>query len=63
MNYRRIKYAKNTGEGRRNGAVKNRTQTYNPVTGQHVKRDTTNGQFIDAKDGKYKGVTTENKKK
>jgi hypothetical protein len=55
--------AKNTGEGRRNGAVKNRTQTYNPVTDQHVKRDRTTGQFIDAKKGKYKGVTDENKKK
>ncbi len=55
--------AKNTGEGRRNGAVKSRTQTYNPVTGQYVKRDTTNGQFMDAKEGKYKGVTDENKKK
>lgn len=55
--------AKNTGEGKRNGAVKNRTQTYNPVTDQHVKRDRTTGQFIDAKKGKYKGVTDENKKK
>lgn len=51
--------AKNTGEGRRNGAVKKRTQTYNQVTDQYVKRDTTTGKFIDAKKGKYKGVTKE----
>ncbi|MEL7665458.1 MAG: hypothetical protein AAGU10_15195 [Methanosarcina mazei] len=51
--------AKNTGENRRNGSVKDRTQTYNPVTDQHVKRDATTGQFISAKKGKYKGVREE----
>lgn len=49
----------NTGENTRKGAVKKRTQTYNPVTDQHVKRDTTTGQFIGAKKGKYKGVREE----
>jgi hypothetical protein len=55
--------AKNKGDGKRIGAVRDRTQTYNPVTDQHVKRDTTTGQFIGAKKGKYKGVTEEKKKK
>jgi hypothetical protein len=51
--------AKNTGENRRNGAVKGRSQTYNPVTDQCVKRDVTTGQFIGSKKGKYKGVREE----
>jgi hypothetical protein len=53
----------NTGENRRNGPVKKRTQTQNPLTGQYVKRDKTTGQFIGAKKGKYKGVTEEKKNK
>ncbi|HII79964.1 MAG TPA: hypothetical protein HA261_06140 [Methanosarcina sp.] len=51
--------AKNRGDGKRDGAVRDRTQTYNPVTDQYVKRDTTTGQFIGAKKGKYKGVREE----
>ncbi|MEC4817314.1 MAG: hypothetical protein SAK29_29190 [Scytonema sp. PMC 1069.18] len=31
--------AKNTGKGYRRGAVDNRSQTYNPVTEQWVKRN------------------------
>ncbi|MGB9928013.1 MAG: hypothetical protein ACPK85_06355 [Methanosarcina sp.] len=58
-----IDIAKNspTGDNRRIGAVKNRSQTYNPVTGDWVKRNTTNGKFMDVKnDGKpFKGVTKE----
>lgn len=57
--FKGIKMAKNTGENRRNGSVKGRTQTYNPVTDQHVKRDATTGQFIGAKKGKYKGIREE----
>jgi len=48
-------------EGQRNGAVKNRTQVYNPTTGNFVKRDATTGKFIGVKsDGKaFKGVIKE----
>lgn len=50
-----------TGDGHRIGAVKNRTQTYNPKTEQWVKRNSDTGKFMDAKqDGKpFKGVTKE----
>jgi hypothetical protein len=50
--------ATNTGQNRRIGAIKDRSQTYNPVTDQWIKRDTTTGKFMDVKvDGTpYKGV-------
>jgi len=50
-----------TGDGHRIGAVKDRTQTYNPKTEQWVKRDSDTGKFMDVKqDGKpFKGVTKE----
>ena len=50
------------GDGHRNGAVKDRSQTYNPKTETWVKRDRETGQFIDGKsDNKpFKGVTKEN---
>ncbi len=54
--------AKNTGNNHRDGAVKNRTQTYNPKTESWVKRDSDTGQFINQKtsDNKpFKGVTKE----
>ena len=49
------------GDGHRNGAVRDRSQTYNPKTETWVKRDTNNGRFMDQKaDGKpFKGVTKE----
>ncbi len=52
------------GDNRRIGAVKDRSQTFNPKTQQYVKRDTTTGRFIDVKqDGSpFKGVTKETKK-
>lgn len=52
--------AKNTGEGSRRGSVDNRTQTKAP-NGNHVKRDTDSGKFMDQKqDGKpFKGVAKE----
>lgn len=52
-----------SGDGHRNGAVKERSQTFNPKTESWVKRDTTNGQFMDGKaDSKpFKGVTKERK--
>jgi hypothetical protein len=53
--------ATNTGKSYRKGAVKGKSQTYNPVTGQYVKRDTTTGRFeATKKDGSpFKGVTKE----
>ena len=49
------------GDNARKGAVKDRTQTYNPKTEQWVKRDSDSGRFMDVKqDGKpFKGVTKE----
>lgn len=49
------------GDGHRNGAVKERTQTFNPKTETWVKRDTNTGKFLDGKaDGTpFKGVTKE----
>ncbi|WP_316812252.1 hypothetical protein [Pedobacter heparinus] len=50
-----------TGDGHRNGAVKDRSQTHNPKTDQWVKRDTDTGRFMDVKqDGTpFKGVRKE----
>lgn len=47
------------------GAVKERSQTFNPKTGLWVKRDTNTGLFIDNKvsGGKFKGVRQESLKK
>jgi hypothetical protein len=49
------------GDGHRNGAVRERSQTYNPQTEQWVKRDTETGRFMDVKkDGDpFKGVRKE----
>ena len=49
------------GDNRRIGAVRERSQTFNPVTQQYVKRDTTTGRFMDVKkDGTpFKGVRRE----
>lgn len=49
------------GDGHRNGAVKDRSQTYNPKTDSWVKRDTGSGRFMDRKaDPKpFKGVRKE----
>lgn len=51
------------GDGHRNGAVRQRSQTYNPVTEQYVKRDANTGRFMDVKkDGMpFKGVRKEKK--
>ena len=50
-----------TGDGHRNGAVRGRSQTYNPKTNRWVKRDTGTGRFMDQKaDPKpFKGVRRE----
>ena len=49
------------GDNRRIGAVKDRSQTYNPVTDKWIKRDTDTGRFMDVKqDGEpFKGVRKE----
>lgn len=49
------------GDNRRIGSVRERSQTFNPVTQQYVKRDTTTGRFMDVKkDGTpFKGVRKE----
>lgn len=53
--------AKNTGNGYRQGAVRGRSQSYNPTTQSYTKRDATTGQFMDGKsDGTpFKGVRRE----
>lgn len=51
-------------DGSRKGAVKDRSQVYNPKIDSWVKRDSGNGQFLDVKtsDNKpFKGVTKEKK--
>jgi hypothetical protein len=50
-----------TGDGHRVGAVRERSQTYNPVTEKWVKRDSNTGRFMDQKaDNKpFKGVRKE----
>ncbi len=50
-----------SGDNRRHGAVRSRTQTYNSKTETWVKRDSDTGRFMDVKsDGKpFKGVTKE----
>lgn len=50
-----------SGDGHRNGAVRNRSQVYNPKTEQWVKRDKDTGRFMNVKqDGTpFKGVRKE----
>ena len=52
-----------SGDNRRYGAVKERSQTFNPQTQQWVKRDSNTGKFMDVKsDGTpFKGVRKEGK--
>ena len=53
--------ATNQGNSSRKGAVKSRSQVYNPSTGHYVKRDSESGQFLSVKkDGSpFKGVRVE----
>lgn len=50
-----------TGDGHRNGAVRQRSQVYNPQNDRWTKRDTETGQFMDQKadDQPFKGVRKE----
>lgn len=49
------------GDGHRNGAVRNRSQVFNPKTDRFVKRDGESGQFMDQKADRapFKGVRKE----
>lgn len=49
------------GDGHRIGAVKQRSQTFNPKTEHWVKRDTETGQFMEQKANHdpFKGVRKE----
>ncbi|MCX5727117.1 MAG: hypothetical protein NT030_08165 [Candidatus Saganbacteria bacterium] len=49
------------GDNQRRGAVRDRSQTYNPKTNRFVKRDSDSGRFIDQKsDSKpFKGIRKE----
>jgi len=52
--------ATNTGNGHRIGSVKDRTQLPHPKSPDHsIKRDATTGQFMDVKEGDFKGVAHE----
>jgi hypothetical protein len=50
--------AKNTNHSSRVGAVKERAQAKNPITGRYVKIDTNTGRIVDQKKtpGPYKGI-------
>ena len=49
------------GDNHRNGAVRDRSQAYNPHSDRWVKRNTGTGQFINQKSGHdpFKGVRKE----
>ena len=51
---------RNSGKGSRIGAIKNRVQIKNPVTGRYVKIDTKTGRIVAQKktSGPYKGIRT-----
>ncbi len=50
-----------TGDNRRFGAVRQRSQVLNPKTGQYVKRNAETGRFMDVKKNgtPFKGVRKE----
>ena len=50
--------AKNTGQGSRQGMVKDRVQILNPMTGRYMRIDLRTGRIIDSKEtkGPYKGI-------
>ena len=52
------------GDNARRGAVRDRSQVYNPLTDNWTKRDSDSGRFMDQKkDGDpFKGVRKEHKK-
>jgi hypothetical protein len=50
-----------SGDGHRNGAVRDRSQVYNPQNDRWIKRDSETGQFMDQKQNgePFKGVRKE----
>jgi hypothetical protein len=51
-----------SGDNRRHGAIRGRSQTYNPKTGIWIKRDSSTGRFMDGKTSSpdpFKGVRKE----
>ena len=50
-----------TGDGHRNGMVRERSQVYNPKNETWTKRDTNTGRFMDQKAGgtPFKGIRKE----
>lgn len=50
-----------TGDGHRNGAVKNRSQVKNPKNKRFIKRNADDGKFMDVKSDSrpFKGVRKE----
>ena len=50
-----------SGDGHRNGAIRNRSKVHNPKNDRWTKRDSGTGQFIDQKSDKkpFKGVRKE----
>lgn len=56
--------ARNTGQDYRQGAVKDRSQSYNPKNDRWTKRDSDSGRFIDQKSDsdRFKGVSREKPK-
>lgn len=52
------------GDNARRGAVRDRSQVYNPVTENWTKRDSGSGRFMDQKKGgePFKGVRKEPRK-
>ena len=53
----------NTGDGYRNGQVKDRKQVFNSRTGQYVKINTQTGRIMGSKETPYKGVRDNSKSK
>lgn len=51
--------AKNTGDGYRRGAVRDRSQSQTP-NGNWTKRDTDTGRYMDGSKEPFKGVRKEN---
>jgi hypothetical protein len=52
------------GDGHRNGAVRGRSQVFNPQNERWVKRDTETGRFMDQKsepNSPFKGVRRESR--
>jgi hypothetical protein len=49
------------GDGHRNGAVRDRSQVYNPQNDRWTKRDSDNGRFMDQKadPDPFKGIRKE----